>query len=180
MKRIANIIETVSLMISGYFTGWLVFIFMFLVLAEVVSRYILRSPLILADEIGGYLVVAVTFIGLAYTGKAKGHIRIEVLVSRLPVKIRNWLRLFTLVMAVAFMPILTKAAYELITYSATRGTRGQLSGTWLAVPQQWPQTVMLIGVILLTFQLVVEIGRAIHTIRTHGGDQLRTYLGDQQ
>ncbi len=171
MKRIVSIVETVSDVLSGYFPGWLVIFFMFLVMAEVVSRYILRSPLILADEIGGYLVVAVTFIGLAYTARAKAHIRIEVLVSRFPVKVRNWLRLFTLLLVVAFMPFLMNATYQLITYSASRGTRGQLSGTWLAVPQQWPQTAMLFGVILLSLQLMVEIGRAIQAVRTHRGDQ---------
>ena len=45
-----------------------------LTMAEVVSRYVLRNPLILSDEFGGYALVAISFLGLAYCAQAEAHI----------------------------------------------------------------------------------------------------------
>ena len=59
---------------------------MVMLLVEVLTRYILRSPLSIAEEMGGYLLVSITFMGLAYTWKEKGHVRVTLIFSRLPEK----------------------------------------------------------------------------------------------
>lgn len=85
MRRVGRFIENVlSDKVSGDVTAWIVFGALCLVLAEVVTRYFFNRPLGLADEFGGYALVAITFLGLAYTLKEKAHVRVTMVVDRLP------------------------------------------------------------------------------------------------
>ncbi len=166
MKEPTHIIGHIASKVSGHLSAWLIFSMMVLVVVEVVTRYILRSPLMIADEFGGYMLVGVAIIGLAYTWKERGHIRIEVIVSRLPSKVRSWFRLVTLIAATAFVPILIKASFELWAFSHSRGLRSE---TVLLTPLEWPRLILLVGSILLLLVLIAELVQAIKTIRTPGG-----------
>jgi TRAP-type C4-dicarboxylate transport system permease small subunit len=81
MEKVWRVIEKVSYAV-GYLAGWILLGIITLTMVEVVSRYILGQPLILCDEFGGYSLFAITFLGLAYCAKEKGHIRITFLVER--------------------------------------------------------------------------------------------------
>ena len=144
--------------LSGYLQAGIIFFLMVMLLAEVLTRYILRSPLSIADEMGGYLLVAITFMGLAYTWKEKGHVRVSLLISRLPDKFGRQLRFITLILATVFTLPLIKACYDLISDSLLFESR---SGSWLRTPLAYPQTILLIGAIMLFLQLVAEIIKAI-------------------
>jgi TRAP-type C4-dicarboxylate transport system permease small subunit len=89
MQKITRIVERVTDIVSGHFAGWLIFLMMWLVLIEVVSRYAVRKPLRVSDEFSAYMYVAAVFIGAAYTWKERGHVRIEVLTSRLSTRAAN-------------------------------------------------------------------------------------------
>ena len=144
--------------LSGYLQAGIIFFLMVMLLAEVLTRYILRSPLSIADEMGGYLLVAITFMGLAYTWKEKGHVRVSLLISRLPDKFGRQLRFITLILATVFTLPLIKACYDLISDSLLFESR---SGSWLRTPLAYPQTILLIGAIMLFLQLVAEIIKTI-------------------
>lgn len=163
MERFGRILDAVRNIASRDIPGWLCFILVFLILIEVISRYVFGSPLMIGDEMGAYIVVAISFMGLAYTWKERGHVRIEFVVTRLPAKVREWLRLITLIMIAALDVVLVKASYDLIKYSALSGTR---SGTWLRTPQQWPQMVLIIGTSLLLLQMIIELVKAVKAVRT--------------
>ena len=168
MKRAFGIIQGMSDIASGQFAGWLVFGLMCLVLVEVFNRYVLGSALGIGDEMGGYLMVAITFIGLAYAWKEKAHIRIEVVVSRLSPKLRNSVRLATLTLATAFVPGLLWGSIYLVNYSYDKGSTSQ---TWLLIPWVWPQSALVIGFSLLFLQMIVTLIRAITAIRTGKGEE---------
>lgn len=68
---------------TSYLAGWILIGIIALTMVEVFTRYILRQPLILCDEFGGYSLFAITFLGLAYCAREKGHIRITFLVERI-------------------------------------------------------------------------------------------------
>lgn len=165
MKRLVHIIETISNTISGDFSGLLIFLMMSMVMIEVITRYALRFPLTVADEMGGYLLVAVAFTGLAFTWKERSHIRIEFIVNKLPEQVKKWLRLLTIIIAIAFIAVLIKANFELVAYSFDFHTRS--SG--LRVPLAWPQMVMLIGTAILLLHLIAELVGTVRTLRIPGG-----------
>jgi TRAP-type C4-dicarboxylate transport system permease small subunit len=70
-----------------------------------------------------------------------------------------------IILATIFTFVIIKASYELISFSYQLGTR---SGSWLRIPVIWPQLVLIIGSILLLFQLIAEIMKAIKN-RDAGG-----------
>ena len=170
MKRVFGIIEGVSDIASGQFAGWLVFGLMCLVLVEVFARYVLGSAMGIADEIGAYLFVAITLIGLAYTWKKKGHTRIEFVVKMLSPKLRNRVRLATLILATAFIPVLLWGSIDVVIYSYSTWSRSQ---TWLRIPWIYPQTALIIGFSILLLQAIVQLSRTITAARTGKGDESR-------
>jgi len=54
-----------------------------LILTEIFSRILLNKSTMIADEYSGYFYLASVFLGLGYTFSQKGHIRINILTTRL-------------------------------------------------------------------------------------------------
>ena len=117
MNGLHKVIESIEKLIdilSGRLQAAVVFLLMIMLLVEVLTRYILNSPLSIAEEMGGYLLVSITFMGLAYTWKEKGHVRVTLLMSRLPRRLARSIRFFTLILATVFTVPLIKACYDLL------------------------------------------------------------------
>lgn len=167
MDALLRKIETLTEWVSGWLMAWSIFVLMILVLVEVVTRYLINQPLSVAEEYGGYLLVAMTMIGLAYTWKEKGHINVDLLFNRLPPGVQLKLRFVTLVLAAVLTVLLVAASISLVSQSFLFGTR---SGSWLRTPLAWPQMILVLGSALLVLQLFVEIVRQIRALRAQGGE----------
>ena len=161
LHGIVKIIEKITDVLSGQLQAAIIFILMVMLLVEVLTRYILRSPISIADEMGGYLLVSISFMGLAYTWKERGHVRVSLLISRLPDKLAHPLRFITLILATLFTLPLMKASYDLISDSLLFESR---SGSWLRTPLAYPQSILLIGAIMIFLQLVAEIIKVISDV----------------
>jgi TRAP-type C4-dicarboxylate transport system permease small subunit len=155
MNRLVSVIERIAYF-GGYLSGWLVPLMMMLVVVDVFMRYVMHRPLMVSDEFSAYMLVALSFLGLAYTWRQGGHVRIEVLVSRFRGKLYDWVRLIGLILTFIFMIELDRAAYKMIVYALKINLR---SSTWLMFPLFWPQLTVFIGFILLTLLLVIDIFR---------------------
>jgi TRAP-type C4-dicarboxylate transport system permease small subunit len=162
VKQVSTVIEKIA-NFFGYLSGWLVPLMMVLVAVEVFMRYVLHNPAMVADEFSAYMLVALSYLGLAYTWRQGGHVRITLLVSRLPPKVASWIRLLVLIMIFVFMVGITHAGYKMIIYALQIDLR---SDTWLTFPLFWPQLTVFIGFFLLTLTLPVEIARVIAKIRS--------------
>lgn len=162
MNRLRHIVKTIA-DIGGYFSGWLVPIMILLVLVEVFMRYLLGRPPMIADEFSAYMLVAMSYLAAAYTFREGGHVRITALVSRLPARISNWLRVVTLSLAFTFSVGLTKSSYDLIAFSFKYR---MASATWLNFPLQGPQITLIIGFSVLSLVLAVEIVKTIIDIKS--------------
>ncbi len=158
MKKVVSIIETITTVVSGHLPAWTVFLLMLMVLVEVITRYLLQSPLSIADEMGGFMLVGITFVGLAYTWKERGHVKVEIITNLLPAVIKRWLRFFTLILATVFCWPMIAGSYELLQDSILFGAR---SGSWMRTPLVYPQSVLLLGSVLLLLQLIAEIIKSV-------------------
>jgi TRAP-type C4-dicarboxylate transport system permease small subunit len=161
MKQLGYIIEKIA-DLGGYFSGWLVPLMMMLVVVDVFMRYVLHQPLMVADEFSAYMLVALSYLGLAYTWRQKGHVRIEIFVNRLSSRAYSWIRLLGLILTLIFLIEMDRAAYKMITYALKINLR---SSTWLTFPLFWPQLTVFIGFVLLTLLLIADIARAIAKVR---------------
>jgi TRAP-type C4-dicarboxylate transport system permease small subunit len=129
-----------------------------LIVVEVVARYVVRRSLGIADEFSAYLLVCVTFLGLAYVAHLGDHIRVEVVVSRLSCKMRGGLAPVELIMFLIVALVLTKVTGEVAIYHYIKGT---LSFQLVLVPQWIPMSVMAVGFACLTVVLLAQLVRFI-------------------
>jgi len=158
MRSLVRIIETVTEIFSGHVQAWLTMALVILVMVDVTSRYVMQNPLAVSDEYGGFCLVAITCIGLAYAWKTGSHVRVEFITKKLSIGMRRRLRLLTLLLAFAFTGFMVFGAYKLVSISLMFGTR---STSWLRTPIAWPQMTIVIGAVLLFLQLVVEIVKQV-------------------
>jgi len=168
MRKAIYIIEKMTNVVSGHIPAWTVFLLMVMVLVEVLTRYVFNAPLSIADEYGGYMLVAIVFVGLGYTWKERGHVSVEIVSNILPPRIKLWVRLLTLILATAFCWPLIVSSYELIQSSILFGTR---SGSWLRTPLVYPQSVLLVGTVMLFLQLIAELMKAILALKDFRGEK---------
>lgn len=122
-----------------------------LVCAEVVFRMFNRSTMI-ADELAAYLNAAVVFLGMSYTLREGGFIRIELIYERLSGAALRAVDLLCGLISLAFVAVVGWFVWLHIAYAYSMNTR---STSVLQTPEYIPQSLMLIGIAMLVLQLIV-------------------------
>lgn len=102
------------------------------------------------SEMASYLLVGAAFLGLAYTFVHHAHIRVTLLISRLPSAIRVWFEVFGLIVALAISLLL---GYGLIELARESLHYNDVSSGFLSIPLWIPQTVLATSVGLLCLAL---------------------------
>ncbi len=160
MGKFTRFIERLSYG-TGYAAGLVLLAIIVLTMVEVVSRYVLKNPLILSDELGGYAMVAVSFLGLAYCARENGHIRITFIVERLSPLTAGRIRIVMLVLGLAFISV---AAWVSWTFLGDSFTRNMRSNSMLMTPLKWPQMVMPVGFTLFALVLAGQLVTAVQSL----------------
>lgn len=102
------------------------------------------------SEIAAYLLVGATFLSLAYTFVHHAHIRVTLVISRLPAAVRVWVEAACLTVALALTLVL---GWQLVALIRESLDYGDVSSGLLAIPLWIPQTVLSVGVALLCLAL---------------------------
>ena len=106
------------------------------------------------SEMASYLLVGATFLGLAYTFVHHAHIRVTLLISRLPSAVRVWFEVFGLIIALVISVLLAYGlARESLEYN-------DVSSGFLSIPLWIPQVVLAVGVGLLALALLEALWMA--------------------
>lgn len=122
-----------------------------LVCAEVFFRLFNRSTMV-ADELGAYLNAAIVFLGMSYTLREGGFIRIEAIYERLSGATLRLVDILCGLISLAFVAVLAWFIWLHIGYAYAMNTR---STSILQTPEYIPQSLMLIGLVMLVLQLLV-------------------------
>lgn len=162
MKQVGRIIELLS-NIGGYAAGWLVVPMIAIIFFEVFMRYVIGRPPILADEFSAYMLVGLSFLGMAYTWKRGGHVKITFLVERFSKRVQAWIGLVGRLLALVFVGELSYLSYRYVAFSFKAH---MYSGTWLRTPLQGIQMTLAIGFTVMALLIAVDVVRAIVKIRT--------------
>lgn len=101
-------------------------------------------------EISGFLLVGATFLGLAYTFIHGAHIRVTLLIGRLPARYRVFVEAACLSVALALCLYLAFYLYRLLADSIAFG---ETSYGLLSIPLWLPQSAMLAGIVLFCLAL---------------------------
>ena len=110
------------------------------------------------SEIASYLLVGATFLGLAYTFVHHAHIRVTLLITRLPPAIRVWFEVFGLIIALAISLMLS---YGLVGLARESIQYNDVSSGFVSIPLWIPQLVLATSVGLLCLALAEALFMAI-------------------
>lgn len=141
----------------AYACGVLAALAIVIVLVMICAETILRqfqSSLLITDEIVGYLNAAAIFLGLAWTLREGGFIRVEILYDRATGGLRRALRWLIVLTAAAFAAVLLWVCTRHVIYAFDRDTRAV---SVLDTPEWIPQSVMVLGLAVLLLQLLAWI-----------------------
>ncbi len=124
-----------------------------LICTETVLRQF-QASLLVTDEIAGYLNAAAIFLGLAWTLREGGFIRVEIVYDRAVGRLKAALRWLIVLTATAFTAVLLWVCVRHVLYAFERDTRAV---SVLDTPEWIPQSVIVIGTAILLLQLVAWI-----------------------
>jgi TRAP-type C4-dicarboxylate transport system permease small subunit len=121
---------------------------------EVVCRYFFNAPTIWAQETATYLYMWTMLAAASYTLQEGKHVQVDLVIERLPSRRRRLLEAATGAVGVVFCAIVAVQAYQMI---AATLRFAKVSATPLRVPLWIPQSALLLGFVLLTFQFAFII-----------------------
>ena len=143
-----------------YLSGAVILVMAFYVTIDVVSRRAGGPFSGATDEVSSYLLVMVSTWALAYTLRDGSHVRIEVLVSRLPSRIQAALNTCAVILMGLFSLMVSFQTWQLALTSLEMGA---ISMTPLGAPQVVPQTFLAIGFSMLFVESVAILGKKLIT-----------------
>ena len=104
-----------------------------------------------STEISGLFMAASTFLGLAYTFRDGGHIRVGLIVSRLTGGTRKVVELWCCVSTALLMGYI---AWQAVLFAWQSFEFDDISPGLLAIPFWIPQSALAAGLVILTIALV--------------------------
>ena len=125
-----------------------------LIAAEAIARNVFATSLQVTDEVGGYLLVAMTFLSMSVAEAHGAFHRVELIQARVGKKLR-------MISQIVF-DLMSLGASALVTWQLTRLTLNSwraedVAPTPLQTPLWLPQSTMAIGMALLCFALLRTI-----------------------
>lgn len=132
-----------------------------LVCVEVFLRTFLGTSTLIADEMSGYLNVAVIYLGLAYTLDDGGFVRVDAVYRRLTGATGALARWIIGLVSFAYIGVLLYFMVKYVAYSYHGGLRSaELSET----PLYLPQSLIVIGSALLLLQLLAYLLKRVRDL----------------
>jgi TRAP-type C4-dicarboxylate transport system permease small subunit len=125
--------------------------------SQVAARH-LGKQIPSADDIAGLSMAASLFLGLAPTLRAGRHIRVNLLLSQLPVRLRKKAEVFVCLMGGVFFGYFGFYATQMTFESYQIGER---TAGLLPIPLWVPQTGMSLGLIVMTLALLDDLVLAV-------------------
>jgi TRAP-type C4-dicarboxylate transport system permease small subunit len=120
----------------GIVAGWGFVICAFFIAFEVLARAYLRVSTGSTVELSGYALAFGLSWGLAHALAQRSHVRIDIVINRLPRRARVWLHLLSLALLGIFVGFVAKGALDLVDESLLfNATDISALRTPLAIPQ---------------------------------------------
>ena len=139
---------------GAYLSALLLVSLTLLILTEIFIRYFFNLSTMIADEYGGYLYLALIFLGLAYTFNEDAHIRINILTSKMSEKSNGFV---DVVAGIITILILLFALYRTILFTYDSYSMEMVSEAVSATPLYLTQLVMPLGITLFLLVVIVFV-----------------------
>ncbi len=123
----------------------------FVVILEIVTRNLFNFSFEMSEELGGYIIVGITFLSLPVCQVYRSYHHVQFLQTRLPPRVRAMSHLLFDVLSLIFCAVLL---WQLTRYVLQSWHSGDVAPTLLATPLWIPQAVMPIGTLAVTVSLL--------------------------
>lgn len=143
--------------VAALLAGFATLAIVLLISLDVTMRYFFDRPQLFVDEVASFLEVLVVFGGAAYTFRAGGHVRVDLVTGVLRPAGRAWLRLITLALGLAFLALVIWVT----TQSALTAYRyGRVSAVML-YPLWAPMLIIPAGLTLMALAMLTSLLRQV-------------------
>ncbi len=127
-----------------------------LVVAGIIARSVFNYSIPFAIEYAEYLIPVIAFWGAAYTLRKEGHVNADIILHRLPDKLRQWFIVVGYLLGMVYLVILIIYTSKLASTSIRMHYLSMYPTQTLIGYVQW---MVPIGLSLFAIQLVIEIIR---------------------
>ena len=129
---------------------------MFLILlAQVIMRYVFSRPLTWSEEAARFIFVYVSFIGISYAYRQKGHIRMEVVVNLFPQAVRRGLEVLINLGTIALFCYMIPFSFRFI------GIQAGVKATATHIPMSIVYTALPLGMAPSCVRLLISSLRIV-------------------
>ena len=147
--------------------GWIAIVAMWLltglITTEIISRTFFDKSLLLSQEVSEWLLVALVLMGVAWTLKAGGHVRIGLLSSHLSQRNQSWLLVCLSAIGVVTFAFVASYTWQGMVNLYVLGTK---SISLIKLPLWWAWTPLFVGSALLSLQFVGTLAENIVSLRS--------------
>jgi TRAP-type mannitol/chloroaromatic compound transport system permease small subunit len=163
MNALLRLIERIS-GLSGRLTAWLVVPLIVATAYDVAARYLFALPTQWAYEVGYMMMGTHALLGMAYTLREGGHIRIDAFSQRFSERAKAIIDLIGY--AIFVLPCLCWTTWSLWAYWVKALRTEELSGQSAWNPVIWPfKLVFFVAFALLVLQILAQIIKALLFLR---------------
>jgi len=85
-----------------------------IVAAQIFLRYVMGHPFVWADELANWLFVWVIYLGASVLVRKDAHLKVEIVIDRLPPRLNQWRTLGVNLLVLAFLALLFVQTIELL------------------------------------------------------------------
>lgn len=154
--------------------GWTLLGLAVLVTFEIFARKFFRFSVQGADEIGGYVLALSSAIGFCYALVQRAHIRIDLLLPRLPSTVQAVLNLLTFGLLAIFAGLLAWRAVAVAVESWALSARAP---TPLGTPLVLPQGIWAFALSAFALLCGLALVRGLAALWAHRADEVARDLG---
>nr|WP_314072682.1 TRAP transporter small permease [uncultured Roseococcus sp.] len=172
LRRGVAAVATLMALVAGWnYVACAVFI-----TGDIVGRNVFGVSSAATVEVTGYMLACGIAWALAHTLARRAHIRVDVLVTRLPLKWRAPLHLFALSLLACFAAFAAWAGWELYQESALFDAHDNSA---LRIPMVIPQGIWVVGLAAFLVMTLVLLLEGALALVTGQGTQLDRLLGSR-
>jgi TRAP-type C4-dicarboxylate transport system permease small subunit len=131
---------------------------MFLVTADVGSRYLFNSPITGTLEFTEFAMIVIIYLGLAYTQFLKAHIKIDFLIVRMPRRMRGFCDFISYLTGAILFGLIVWNGTGMFIYSFR--TKEVTIGT-LELPIYPVKFLIPVGSLILTIRFLIDMKNAL-------------------
>jgi TRAP-type C4-dicarboxylate transport system permease small subunit len=157
LKRARALLRKVARVMNAA-AGWMFFACAAFITFDVFARNFLGFSSKSTNEVTGYMLAFGVSWGLAHTLHERGHVRVDILINRMPLGIRQYLHCLALLLLAVFAAYATFGAVNLVRESLDFGATDMSA---LRVPLAIPQGLWAFGLAML---LVAALELLFHSI----------------